>query len=279
MNEKEHWEVVQITKDYYDSDDAHNFYFMIWGGEDLHLGIYYSEDEPIFDASRRTVDTMAARSENLGKESRVLDIGAGFGGTARHLARTFGCHVTCLNLSETENRRNRKMTKEQGLDHLIEVVDGNFENLPYPDNYFDIVWSQDAILHSGEREKVMQEMARVVRKGGEIIFTDPMQADNCPDGVLDQILERIHLESLASPSFYRETAKKLDLEEVGFEDYSQHLTRHYTRVLEETKRNEEMLSEHVSMDYIERMKKGLQHWIEGGKKGYLAWGIFHFRKR
>jgi len=26
------------------------------------------------------------------------------------------------------------------------------------------------------------------------------------------------------------------------------------------------------------MKKGLRHWIDGGKKGYLAWGIFHFKK-
>jgi sarcosine/dimethylglycine N-methyltransferase len=35
----------------------------------------------------------------------------------------------------------------------------------------------------------------------------------------------------------------------------------------------------VSKDYIERMKKGLQHWVNGGNNGHLAWGIFVFRKQ
>ncbi len=271
-------EVVQTTKNYYDSEDAHNFYYMIWGGQDLHLGVYFSEDETIFDASRRTVDNMAYRTENLTSDTEILDVGGGFGGTARHLAKTCGCRVTVLNLSETENQRNRQMNREEGLDHLIEVVDGNFEKIPFEADSFDVVWSQDAILHSGHRRQVMKEMARVVRPGGEIIFTDPMQTDDCPEGVLQPILDRIHLDSLASPGFYRKTARELGLEEVGFDDFSPHLTQHYTRVLEETRNNEPELLKKVSQEYIERMKAGLQHWIEGGQKGYLCWGVFHFKK-
>ena len=30
----------------------------------------------------------------------------------------------------------------------------------YPDNTFDAVWSQDAILHSGDRTQVIEEVAR-----------------------------------------------------------------------------------------------------------------------
>jgi len=269
---------VTTAREYYDSDDADNFYYTIWGGEDIHVGLYRDDAEPIRDASRRTVEHMAAKLTNIGKDSRVLDIGAGYGGAARYLARTYGCRVVALNLSSVENERDRQMNREQGLDHLIEVVDGSFEDIPFPDGSFDCVWSQDAILHSGNREKVLQEVVRVMKPGAEFVFTDPMQADDCPEGVLQPILDRIHLQTLGSPGFYRTTLTRLGLQDLGYEDQKQQLVNHYSRVLRETENRQEELAKVVSSEYIERMKKGLGHWIDGGRKGYLAWGIFHFRK-
>lgn len=268
---------VNTARDYYNSEDADNFYFTIWGGEDIHVGLYQSVDEPIFDASRRTVEYMASKVE-ITDQSRVLDVGAGYGGAARLMAKKFGCHVTALNLSEVENERDRQMNKEQGLDHLIDVLDGSFEDIPAPDDSFDVVWSQDAILHSGNREQVLKEIHRVLKPGGQFVFTDPMQDDNCPDGVLQPILDRIHLETLGSPNFYQETGKKLGFANVSFEDHTEQLVNHYGRVLNETKKKEPEMAGLISQDYIERMKKGLQHWIDGGRNGFLAWGIFVFQK-
>lgn len=269
---------VDTARDYYNSSDADNFYATIWGGEDIHIGLYTHESEPIFAASRRTVERMASRLTGLDGDSRVLDLGAGYGGAARYLAARYGCEVVALNLSEAENERNRMLNEEQGLEHLIDVVDGNFEDVPYRDESFDVVWSQDAILHSGQRTRVLEEVARVLRPGGEFIFTDPMQADGCPEGVLGPILARIHLESLGSPAFYRETAGKVGLQELSFEDHTDQLIRHYARVLEETESREAELRGVTSAEYIASMKKGLRHWVEGGRNGHLTWGIFHFRK-
>jgi sarcosine/dimethylglycine N-methyltransferase len=269
---------VNTAKEYYNSDDADNFYYIVWGGEDIHVGMYRSDDEPIFDASRRTVEYMAARLENLRDGSRVLDIGAGYGGAARFLATRYGCRVDALNLSEVENRRDREMNKAQGVDGLIHVIDGSFEDIPAADGVFDVVWSQDAILHSGNRFKVLEEVVRVLKPGGELVFTDPMQADDCPDGVLQPILERIHLGSLGSPAFYTRALTRLGMADLGYEDHTAQLVTHYSRVLRETERRETDIRKDVSDAYIQRMKKGLRHWIDGGKKGYLAWGVFLFRK-
>lgn len=268
---------VRTAQEYYNSDDADNFYFTIWGGEDIHVGLYDHAEEPIFDASRRTVEQMAAHLNGLGPDSRVIDVGAGYGGSARYLAREYGCEVVALNLSEVENERDRQMNREQGLDHLIEVVDASFEDLPYPDDSFDFVWSQDAMLHSGERAKVIDEVARVLKPGGEFVFTDPMQTDDCPGGVLQPILDRIHLDSLGSPGFYRDRAANLGMTELGYENHHEQLPTHYGRVLKELQRQESELEQVVSREYIGNMKKGLGHWVEGGDNGYLAWGIFHFR--
>ncbi|RNI12872.1 SAM-dependent methyltransferase [Methanohalophilus sp. RSK] len=270
---------VDKAQEYYNSDDADNFYFTIWGGEDIHIGLYNSEDEPIFDASRRTIERMASKISNLDKDSKILDVGAGYGGAARYLATKYGCQVVALNLSEVENERDRKMNEGQGLDHLITVVDGSFEEIPYPDFSFDVVWSQDAILHSGNREQVIKEVARVLKSGGDFVFTDPMQTDDCPEGVLQPILDRIHLESLGSPGFYRESAKKYGLKEMEFEEHASQLPTHYGRVLKETEDQEDELSKVVSQNYINNMKQGLGHWVNGGNNGYLTWGIFHLRKK
>ncbi|MDH5648152.1 MAG: methyltransferase domain-containing protein [Gammaproteobacteria bacterium] len=271
-------EAVNTARDYYNSEDADNFYANIWGGEDIHIGLYNSPEESITSASRRTVRHMAAMVP-LKTENRVLDIGSGYGGAARYLASTFGCSVMALNLSEKENERARSYNKERGLSHKIMVVDGSFENIPAHEEEFDMVWSQDAILHSGHRERVIQEVSRVLKLGGRFIFTDPMQSDDCPDGVLQPILDRIHLTSLGSPRFYREQTKKYGMVEIDFEEHTDQLIKHYSRVREETEKKQTDLTKVVETEYVERMKKGLGHWIDGGERGYLTWGIFVFQKQ
>jgi sarcosine/dimethylglycine N-methyltransferase len=271
--------VVETARSYYNSDDADNFYFHVWGGEDIHIGIYESPSEAIADASQRTVERMAALVPGLGPGSRVLDMGAGYGGAARWLASRFGCKVTALNLSEKENARHRHMNREAALDHLIEVVDGSFESVPGPDGAFDLVWSQDAILHSGRRDQVVAEAARVLRPGGHFVFTDPMQVDDCPEGVLRPVLERIHLESLGSIGFYRDTAAREGLKVADVIEMTENLVTHYDRVREELSNGREALAGKVSDAYIDRMLLGLRHWVDAGKAGHLSWGILHLTKQ
>ncbi|MDY6904702.1 MAG: methyltransferase domain-containing protein [Thermodesulfobacteriota bacterium] len=274
---KNYSDVVKQAKDYYDSHDADEFYYRVWGGEDFHLGIYEHEDEPIFDASRRTVQTIADQV-NLDGNTRVVDIGAGYGGAARYIAKTYGCKVSCLNLSEKENERNRQKNKEQNLDQLIEVIDGSFESLPYEDESFDVVWSEDAILHSGDKESVVREVARILKKGGDFVFTDPMQADDCPEGVIDPILERINLDSMGSVKLYRELAAKNGLTEVTVIDLAKYLPMHYDRVRRELESRYDEIIGVISKEYVDNMLKGLARWVEGGKNGYLNWALMHFKK-
>ncbi len=279
MSDTADLQAVNIARDYYNSSDADTFYSTIWGGEDIHIGLYHSENDTIPEASLRTQKRMIEHLNKLNSDSRVIDLGSGYGGSARYLAKKFKCNITALNLSEVENNRARKLNSRQNLDHLIEVVDGNFEELPYDDESFDIVWSQDAFLHSPVRDQVIRQASRILKSGGEFIFTDPMQSDDCPEGVLQPILDRIHLESMASPEFYRETADETGLEEFTFEELTEQLKNHYSAVLNETISNEAELKEKVSSEYINNMKEGLQHWINGARNGYLAWGIFHFKKK
>ncbi|MEQ9367334.1 MAG: class I SAM-dependent methyltransferase, partial [Leptospirales bacterium] len=230
-------ESVETARRYYNSDDADRFYSIVWGGEDIHVGLYETPDESIFDASRRTVETIAdlARPQlerESGLPARVLDLGAGYGGAARYLYERFGCHVDCLNLSEVQNQRNRDMNRERGPEFTnhIQVIDGSFEAVPAPDRRYDLAWSQDAILHSGQRETVLAEVARVLKPGGAFLFTDPMQSDDCPPNVLQPVLDRIHLDTMGSPGFYKEVGAKYGLVFEDFDERTFQLVNHYSRV-------------------------------------------------
>lgn len=271
-------DVAAVAEAYYDSKEADEFYFNIWGGEDIHIGLYRSPKDSIYEASRRTIAELADEINiSLGPGSRVIDIGAGYGGSARYLAKRFGCHVLCLNISEIENERNRRANREQGLHELVTVVHGSFENIPEADGSFDVAWSQDAILHSGNRERVISEIARVLKSGGQFVFTDPMQADDVPLDQLKPVFERIHLDSLGSVAFYREAAHKHGLQEVKVRLMTDQLRTHYATVRARLQERYDEMIELSSKEYVDRMLVGLQHWVDAADKGYLAWGILVFR--
>ncbi len=270
--------VVKKAQDYYDSSDADNFYFQVWGGEDIHVGIYNSEDEAIRSASERTVMHMTKQLQHLMPGSHILDIGAGYGGSARYLARQKGFRVTCLNLSKVQNDRNRKMNEEQGLSVLIDVVDGSFEDLPFDENSFDAVWSQDAVLHSGDRNRVFAEVDRVLKPGGDFVLTDPMQIEGVKKEDLQPVLDRIHLDTMGSVEKYQSFASELGWDTVEVIPMPEQLVNHYSRVLQELESRRDEL-ENISKEYLENMMKGLNHWIEAGKNNRLDWGIIHFRKK
>jgi sarcosine/dimethylglycine N-methyltransferase len=119
----------------------------------------------------------------------------------------------------------------------------------------------------------------VLKPGGHLIFTDPMQADEVESGVLQPVYDRLQLNSLGSPRFYRETAEALGFETLEQEDAVGDLRMHYDRVREEMLANYDRLRDAgVTVEYLDKMAIGLENWVKAADAGHLAWGIQHFRK-
>jgi sarcosine/dimethylglycine N-methyltransferase len=212
-------------------------------------------------------------------DTAILDIGSGYGGAMRRVASKYGCKATCLNLSEVQNDTNRLKIRRAGLHDRIRVVHGVFENIPEPNASYDVVWSQDAILHSDQRDKVLAEVWRVLKPGGHFVFTDPCQADDVPAGVLQPVYDRLQLTSLGSHRFYRDAAKALGFEIVRQDEMTDQLRTHYDRVRQELVANYDMLRDNgASAEYLDKMIIGLENWVKAADAGHLAWGIHLFRK-
>ena len=276
-------DAASTAANYYDSDDADRFYEGIWGGEDIHIGLYESAEEPIAIASRRTVDALIAlmgepHSPDASAPLRVVDFGSGYGGAARRLCGRPEIRVDAINISAVENNRHRALNQEAGLSERIRVHDASFEAVPLPDGCADVIWSQDAILHSGDRRTVMREAARLLKPGGVMVMTDPMAADGVNADSLTAILDRIHLADLGSPERYQHWGSEAGLTRTAWHDHTPMLIEHYSRVRLELRRRRKDLESSITPDYLERMDAGLGHWVDGGKAGKLSWGLMRFNK-
>ncbi len=270
-------ESEQVARAAYDSQDADAFYSQVWGGDDIHLGMYRTPDEPIADASHHTMQHMVNKTTQDSIDY-VVDLGSGYGGAARFLHRELNADVLAVNLSGEQNRRAEQLNEQAGVADHVTVVDASYNAVPAKDAVADLVWSQDAFLHAIDRKPPITEAARVLKPGGEFLFTDPMAADGVSASELSGVLERLNLTSLSSPGQYKALAADAGLELVEFEDLSHFLPQHYGRVLEETQANAEELLQTASQAYLDGMMTGLQHWVDAGNRGLLSWGIFHLRK-
>ncbi|KAI4147763.1 MAG: hypothetical protein L6R39_003016 [Caloplaca ligustica] len=276
------------ARTHYDTPTTDAFYYQIWGGEDIHTGIYTSLTDTIADASQRTVvkmaEKLAASGLSLDSTKRVLDQGAGYGGAARWLAKAYGCKVTCLNLSSVQNERNKAMTKEAKLDGLVEVVEGVFEDLPREvkdGGPYDVVWSQDSFLHSADREKIVEEIDGVlVPKGGRVIFTDLMASKDAfakqPE-LMEAMMSRLDLSSLGSVESYKMAFERRGFQDLGYWDGVENFSIHYGKVGDELERKEGEM-QGVDKAVIEKQAVGMKNWIKAAEEGCINWGIFCFGK-
>jgi len=97
----------------------------------------------------------------------VVDIGCGGGCLAEEFAR-LGCWVTGVDPSHASLDVARRHARREGLD--IAYREGAGEQLPFPDESFDLALCCDVLEHVEDPARVLAEAARVLRPGGVILF-------------------------------------------------------------------------------------------------------------
>jgi SAM-dependent methyltransferase len=111
----------------------------------------------------------------LTRSSSVLEIGCGSGVYALHLAQTIGCSVTGLDINALGIRNANHLALTSGLAELVRfAVCDVSQPLPFADETFDAVFSNDVLCHIPGRLSVLAEMYRVLKPGGPMLFSDAL---------------------------------------------------------------------------------------------------------
>ncbi|MBS3126698.1 class I SAM-dependent methyltransferase [Candidatus Woesearchaeota archaeon] len=103
----------------------------------------------------------------ISDKDKVLDVSCGSGEFLRELSERTTAELHGLDLSSKMLAVANKKLK--GKAHLQK---GDVHNLPYPPDTFDYVISTEAFHHYDDQRKALQEMKRVLRKGGKAIIVD-----------------------------------------------------------------------------------------------------------
>jgi len=105
----------------------------------------------------------------------VLDVGSGLGGSARHLAATYGCHVTGIDATKDYCDAATMLSERVGLGDHTRFRHGSALGLPFGDDTFDVAWTEHVQMNIPDKPRFYGEIARVLRPGGRLVFHDVFQ--------------------------------------------------------------------------------------------------------
>ena len=124
----------------------------------------------VFDRGRKA---SIAAAERIG--GRILDVGIGTGISLLDYARSN--RVVGVDYSEAMLRKAHERVHEHRLDHVAALAVMDAQRLGFVDGYFDVVVAQYVITAVPDPERSLDEFARVVRPGGEIILVNHLGAE------------------------------------------------------------------------------------------------------
>jgi phosphatidylethanolamine/phosphatidyl-N-methylethanolamine N-methyltransferase len=120
---------------------------------------------------------------------RVLEVGVGTGISLPQYAantRIFGTDI-----SEAMLAKARQRVTDQRLSNVEGLAVMDAEKLEFPDNSFDVVMAQYVVTAVPNPEKALDEFARVLRPGGEMIILSRVSADAGMRRFIEQRLQPV----------------------------------------------------------------------------------------
>lgn len=93
--------------------------------------------------------------------------------------RKVGCRIIGLDINKPGVRNANQLALAKGLASRVrfEQCDAS-EKLPFDDNTFDAVFSNDVLCHLPGRSEVLVEMFRVLKPSGRMLFSDALNWRN-----------------------------------------------------------------------------------------------------
>ncbi|MFF1883450.1 class I SAM-dependent methyltransferase [Pseudarthrobacter sp. NPDC058196] len=206
--------------DHYDELDP--IYRRVWG-EHVHHGLWTTGRETPAEAVEALVDTVGDRLGLMPGEVCV-DIGCGYGSTARRLAVTRGVRVTGFTLS-AEQAHYAAAHPVPGVN--IEVRDWLANGLA--DASADAAWAVESSEHMVDKPRFFAEAHRVLAPGGRFVICAWLAETDAGRWKIRHLLEPIcregRLPSMGTREEYEAMATTAGFEVTGYEDVSRRVAR------------------------------------------------------
>jgi ubiquinone/menaquinone biosynthesis C-methylase UbiE len=109
--------------------------------------------------------------EGLPQNARIADIGCGTGTPTLTLAHNTQGNITAVDLFPDFIKQLNQRVLHENLQHRVNGIVGNMENLPFAANELDLLWSEGAIYNIGF-ERSITEWKRFIKPDGYLAVTE-----------------------------------------------------------------------------------------------------------
>jgi ubiquinone/menaquinone biosynthesis C-methylase UbiE len=99
----------------------------------------------------------------------ILDMGCGSGIPSIELARLSNGTVTGVDINQSELDKMRRNVERAGLSDRVKAVNCSFFDPDFPDESYDVVWSEGSIQFIGF-EKGLRTWRRLLKPGGFLVI-------------------------------------------------------------------------------------------------------------
>ncbi len=188
----------------------------------------YNRIAPLYDAMEALVERSRFRvwRERLWSQvvpGHILEVGVGTGKNMRYYPA--GAAVTAIDLSERMLERARQRAQSMGVNVSLHLMD--VQHLTFPDNTFDAAVATFVFCSVPDPVLGLQEMARVVRFGGDIWLLEHVRVDKPVIGTLMDLMNPLVVRIVGANINRRtvENVRRAGLEIVSVENLSDDLVK------------------------------------------------------
>jgi tocopherol O-methyltransferase len=205
-------------------DIAAPLYREHWGIH-IHHGYWRAGTESKDVAQEQLIDLLAEKAE-IANGSSVLDVGCGFGGSAKYLSERFGSHVVGISISSKQIQAAVAITQQCNPPPRFVVMDAEYLGLRAQ---FDLIWSIEAISHLAEKRELFKAAYDLLQPNGRIAIVDWFKAEDLSPAeelrYIDPIVERMFLPRLDTMRDYVQGLQTAGYRIVHTEDISSQVKR------------------------------------------------------
>ncbi len=233
-------------------------YIEIKTTDKLFLGCYSNGGESIMEAQISTIDRLLRLTPKLKKSSKLLFLCNDYIFVPFYIATVFNSKIHILCEDEEKERDILKQIEENNLSAYIQTSIGTYNYLNFDFDYFDFVWSINALSQKQELLPIMREIKGVLTPQGRLILVEEVLNSTEPNLPIDYLHSFLEISKIASAS---------DLEKISQIDLSEESKFHYQSL----SRNEDVKSDDILNQVLHQ--KSLTD------DGLISWNFIQFQKR
>jgi ubiquinone/menaquinone biosynthesis C-methylase UbiE len=116
----------------------------------------------------RDATEMLIKLCHIGKGKSVLDVGCGVGETPCFIAKQYDCRVVGVDISQRMVERSQERAKSKKVADRVEFKQADAQDLPFETATFDAVITESVTAFPEDKQKAVNEYARVTKPGGYV---------------------------------------------------------------------------------------------------------------